>query len=304
MIDRVQANGRRVPTPPKGETFESIRASLSLAAQRSDPRLTAEFENYLSADLGRFLMTLDLVPQGTGRLLEIGADPYFTTLLLDHYRDYDLTLANGGEPGGSGEAVLGPGTPQERSMRFVTLNIEDDGISLDDGSFDVILFCEVLEHLTVDPLMALSRINRLLKPDGVLVLTTPNAARLANAAALFAGNNMYDRYSAYGPYGRHNREYVLWELRDLLAIAGFDVRRLFAADYEVAIADETPVRLAPKRWLFDRVLTLLRAGRGDVGFTLFAQAVKKGPPGAKKPRWLYRSYPDDELLGADETVLG
>lgn len=49
-----------------------------------------------AADCERFLYTLNLIPEGaTGRLLEIGANPYFTTLLLKYFRSsLDMTLTN------------------------------------------------------------------------------------------------------------------------------------------------------------------------------------------------------------------
>src|SRR5207302_6079645 len=96
--------------------------------------------------------------------------------------------------------------------------------------FDAVLFCEVLEHLLEDPFRPLREIQRVLKRGGALILTTPNATRLENVARLLAGENIYDPYSAYGPYGRHNREYTLKELRRLLTHAGFTVQTAFSAD--------------------------------------------------------------------------
>src|SRR5204863_9220093 len=93
-----------------------------------------------------------------------------------------------------------------------------------------VLFCEVLEHLLEEPLRSLREIQRVLKHGGTLIVTTPNATRLENVARLLAGENMYDPYSAYGPYGRHNREYTLNELRLLLTHAGFTIQRAFTAD--------------------------------------------------------------------------
>ncbi len=91
------------------------------------------------------------------------------------------------------------------------------------------LFCEIVEHLLLDPLHALHEIHRVLRPSGLLVLTTPNVARLGNVLALVAGANIYDPYSGFGPLGRHNREYTRHELVALLRFAGFTVEAAFTA---------------------------------------------------------------------------
>jgi 2-polyprenyl-3-methyl-5-hydroxy-6-metoxy-1,4-benzoquinol methylase len=46
-------------------------------------------------------------------------------------------------------------------------------IPFGDGSFDVVLFFQVIEHLT-DDVRALDDIRRVLRPGGVVLLTTPN----------------------------------------------------------------------------------------------------------------------------------
>lgn len=48
-----------------------------------------------------------------------------------------------------------------------------------DGSFDIVTAIEVLEH-TIDPLAELRQIRRLLRPGGLLFLTTGNAAAFAD----------------------------------------------------------------------------------------------------------------------------
>jgi hypothetical protein len=82
----------------------------------------------------------------------------------------------------------------------------------------------------------LCEIHRVLKRDGCLVLTTPNLLRLfykrGNAARLLRGHNLYDPYSGYGPYGRHNREFTPQELTLLVEGCGFSVRSLEVVDVD------------------------------------------------------------------------
>ena len=45
---------------------------------------------------------------------------------------------------------------------------------LDDNSMDVVLFCEILEHITFNPVGMWKAIYRVLRPGGRIILTTPN----------------------------------------------------------------------------------------------------------------------------------
>ena len=54
--------------------------------------------------------------------------------------------------------------------------------------------------------------------------------RLENVSRLWAGKPITDNYSAYGPYGRHNREYMPNEIGQLLIRLGFEVKQLFTSD--------------------------------------------------------------------------
>jgi SAM-dependent methyltransferase len=278
-------------TPSLGGRDEfALRDLLRSLEIEAAPR--AEMQGYVDADYRRFLHTAGLVPDGTGKLLEIGANPYYTTLLLKLFTRYELSLTNyfvDSDPGRTQPGTYDDaGVPHQVGFTYVPVNVERDRFPFADATFEVALFCEVIEHMQMDPLHALAELNRVLKPGGTLVLTTPNAARLENVSAMLAGTNVYDQYSKYGPYGRHNREYVRDEMKTLLDHAGFTVEESFTADVHDAVLHGAPDLLA--RVAAERV--------GELGQYMFFRARKRAElpaGGLRKPSFLYRSYDADQM---------
>jgi glycosyltransferase involved in cell wall biosynthesis/SAM-dependent methyltransferase len=248
---------------------------------------TEELKSYVTADFKRFVYTLGLVPERSGlRVLELGANPYFTTVLLSKFRNTELHLANFFDhPEQSGrQRVTIHKTNETFDFDYRQFNVEEDSFPYEDDQFDVVLFCEIIEHLLSDPARALSEIRRVLKPGGVLVLTTPNVTRLDNVRKIIAGENIYDPYSGYGPYGRHNREYTPQDLFRLLTANGFHVGTIFTADVNPG---HTSSRVS-----LPSIAPLVRHRQPDLGQYIFCQSnvtrdSKRQP--VVRPGWLYRS---------------
>ena len=257
---------------------------LSICVEDAPPE---EMQNYARADFKRFVYTLGLVPKDKQlTLLELGANPYFTTTLLRTFRNVDLHLANffdGSEPHGKQQVTIGQ-TGEVILYEFDQFNPEEDRFPYADASFDVVLFCEILEHLLIDPVHALLEIRRILKPDGLLVLTTPNVSRLENVCRMVVGENLYDRYSGYGPYGRHNREYNRHDLARVLTANGFLPETLFTADVHPDAAQGAA--------FLEQLNPLLAHRQADLGQYIFScsrltlNATLLAPV---RPDWLYRS---------------
>jgi SAM-dependent methyltransferase len=87
------------------------------------------------------------------------------------------------------------------------------------GAFDLIVLCEVIEHLPIHPVDLIARLLRLLTPGGRLYLTTPNFFAQARLAALARGENPCAVYPAGdGNWDAHHhyREYEAVELAEFI----------------------------------------------------------------------------------------
>ncbi len=298
LIDEPLIDPRKFQPPlplPTGYTKQQIHDAL--AAISVDRSARGELQGYASADCERFLYTLGLMPEdASGTLLEIGANPYFTTLLFRRFRPkIELTLVNffgAGHVHGR-QAVTFPGfdgVEESIEFEYQNINIEDASLPFADDTFDYMLFCEVLEHMTHDPLRAVLELKRVLKPDGVIILTTPNAARLENVATFLEGRNMYDPFSAYGPYGRHNREYTRHELHLLMTHCGFEAEASFTGNVHADLRLESVSAAA-----LNTAIGQIRHREHDLGQYLFTRWRNARLANEKLPAWLYRSYPPERM---------
>lgn len=105
------------------------------------------------------------------------------------------------------------------------VDIAEDRFPFQDGSFDVVLFLDVFEHIN-GPRKPLREIHRILKGGGILILTTPNLATLKNRLYVLSGRSNYAELSDYYYSERffgHIREYTLNEVKQMLAWEGFTV---------------------------------------------------------------------------------
>lgn len=106
-------------------------------------------------------------------------------------------------------------------------NIEEESFPFGDCSFSIVFFLDVIEHLHSSPKKVLKEINRVLTPNGVLILTTPNLATLKNRLYMLFGRSNYVNLSYWfnsEPFFSHVREYTMDEVKGMLVWTGFDVK--------------------------------------------------------------------------------
>lgn len=184
---------------------------------------TDQYHKTHEARIARTLhVLLDQKPSGV--LLELGTGSVVPIALQElapelevHVTDFHLD-----EPA-SGVKQLVYGN-KERTVPVYRIDLESTPIPVPDETFDVVLCNEVIEHMEIDPMFMMAEINRILKPGGLLITTTPNIVSSWAVTKILHGIEPYF-YMQYRPtrnYYRHNYEYSIHSLVAVLKGAGFD----------------------------------------------------------------------------------
>lgn len=101
------------------------------------------------------------------------------------------------------------------------LNGGDPGPLLRRAPYDLIVFTEVLEHLSINPVVLLRQLIGALSRDGILYLTTPNFFRSENLKRIARRENPLPVYPVdNADRHHHTREYAMAELLGFVAEAG------------------------------------------------------------------------------------
>ena len=242
---------------------------------------------YFHAHSRRLVQTLQRVPPGSAedRVLELGCYLQITPALRSFLGYGEVRGAYLGNPGDVAKGSV-VSTDGEGFECFIDLfNAEIDAFPYQDEYFSTVLCCELLEHLERDPMHMMAEIYRILKPGGVLLLTTPNIVSLQSISRVLRGAHpaSFRRYARVNagsaPEPGHSREYTPDEIRLLLADSGFIVVSVETGPYgETAIEDA--------RWVLP-VLEKLHRPKGLRDDCIFAIGRKEPMPRKRFPAWLY-----------------
>ena len=102
----------------------------------------------------------------------------------------------------------------------VVLVEPDEPLPFEDGSFDLVLCAEMLEHVR-DVQLLLSEVRRVLRPGGTLAISTPAHSRLSALRLVATGWE-----SEFDPLSPHLRFFTKRSLGGLLGEMGFEVAAL------------------------------------------------------------------------------
>jgi SAM-dependent methyltransferase len=248
---------------------------------------SAEARSYCETHLGRLVRTLELTPKGGEQdaILEMGAYMQITPALRTKLGYGEVRGSYLGALGQVDRKTVVSAEGEEFSCLIDLFNAETDVYPYPDEAFATVVCCELIEHLSEDPMHLMSEVNRILRPGGHMVLSTPNLSALRSISAVLGGYHpgLFAQYTARVGGNRsdprHAREYVPREIAQLLEAAGFTVEQLETGPYGAA---------RPKE--HDWVLPILQQRglstelRED---TIHAVGRKTGPVRERYPGWLY-----------------
>jgi len=209
--------------PIKTSDFERIFHLLEQDVGLIKPQLSEVWLNYLHNHKKRYHDLLSQIQQldPSVKILEVGSFPgHFTVLLKElGYKIEGVDIA----PERSGKLW------EKYKLLIHKVNIEIDSIPIPTNSFDVILFTEVIEHLRINPLSVLEELNRILKPNGLLLLTTPNITPSMRLKFFWKEQDYLDnpieqfkKLKWLGHMG-HVRLYSYYELKNILEFTGLQI---------------------------------------------------------------------------------
>jgi glycosyltransferase involved in cell wall biosynthesis/SAM-dependent methyltransferase len=250
--------------------------------------VSEESATYLDTHQTRLVKTLEITPPGGpgDRILEMGAYLQVTPALRSKLGYGEVRGCYYGPAGRVDHRTVTSAEGETFTCDIEHFDAEKDRFPYDDEYFSTVVCGELIEHLFEDPMHLMGEVNRILKPGGHLVLTTPNIAALRGISAILQGYHPGFFHAYIKPAegssevdARHNREYTAREIHKLLENSGFAVALLETGEFRDIPHPE-----------FGWVMHLLQRYRLETDYRgdgIYAVGRKTGPVRDRYPEWLY-----------------
>lgn len=258
---------RKAPAPHELELAHLARAEYDALWQETFGHRTGPERNYFETHRERYYELFNsLVRYFPDRgaaigVLEAGVSEYASF----YKRLYpDMRLVTLDRPVADQGADANWSRTLARAERHYNVNLNTETIGPNWGEppmgrFDLVVCTEVIEHLILHPVELLEQLLSLLRPEGLLYLTTPNFFRSENLAKIARRENpqaIYPRRGQNWDAHHHFREMTMQELLEFTRDAGGRV----VASYYSACWDGEAVRSGPVEERSNLVLVAAAGG--------------------------------------------
>ena len=248
-----------------------------------------EARSYVQTHVTRLAHTLAITPAGgpDQRILEMGSYMQITPALKTRLGYGEVRGCYYGKLGNTDRKEIHSSDGERFTCEVDLFDAERDPFPYPDEYFDTVLCCELIEHLPTDPMHMMSEVNRILKPGGAFVVTTPNICSARAISAILQGYHpgffpAYIRPAEAGAEveARHAREYAPREMATLLRDSGFELTLLETGEFK----DEPHPE---HQWVYHLLERYKVEDRGLRGDGIYAVGVKRSPVRERYPGWLY-----------------
>lgn len=118
------------------------------------------------------------------------------------------------------------------NIRNLPCDLSAGALPYEDNSFGVVLLSETLEHFNFHPGRVFKEIARVLKSDGLVIITTPNLLRLNNKVKILIGRSINWDISLPADSMSHYREYSAKEIVYLMAANNIKAQEIIYRDFD------------------------------------------------------------------------
>lgn len=209
--------------------IQNLEKDILLIKNKNDFELSVDaFRGHRDRYLDLLKLLSGQLKNARARILDIGASPYHVMYCLKQlgFDIYGVDL----------DTNILKGFQRKNGLKVIKHNIENGRYPFPDNEFDLVILTEIFEHLAVDPLRALKEVRRILKPNGLLILSTPNLYTLHKIIMFLFGrsfNNVLEELEKIEKTGYlgHIREYSSREIKMILNSCGFEIRKTYFKKY-------------------------------------------------------------------------
>lgn len=158
------------------------------------------------------------------KILSVGSGRAYVECVLARHHDANVTVIDFEEEIARNKKVY-----STYNFDCISGDFLSDDLSLSARRFDIVLLCEIIEHIPLAPRYQFEKVIPYLADDGVVLVTTPNFGSLRNAARLLLDKPVVAApeklFSAAGHANQsvHRREYLFSELRNQFALCSLVV---------------------------------------------------------------------------------